>query len=268
MYSNLHTHTTFSDGKNTVEETVKAAIEKNMVSVGISDHGYTYFDTSYCIQKDDVANYINEVNRVKAAYADRIEVYLGVELDGLAFLDDRELYDYVIGDCHYIPTPDGYVAADLSKDDFLHTLNEVYGGDEIRLAWAYYELYVDCIKKAKPDILGHIDLITKYSILDTESRAYRDIAREALRASLKLCPIIEMNTGAISRGYRKIPYPENFLLDDIRELGGKIILSSDCHSADNLTCCFDECLEILKSRGFDSVVMFKGGKFIETGIKD
>ena len=77
MYCNLHTHTTFSDGKNSVEETVKAAIEKGLVSIGISDHGYTYFDTSYCIQKDDVAKYIDEVNRVKSAYADSIEVYLG-----------------------------------------------------------------------------------------------------------------------------------------------------------------------------------------------
>ena len=268
MYSNLHTHTVFSDGKNTVEDTVRAAIEKNMVSIGISDHGYTYFDTSYCIQKDDVAKYINEVNRVKAAYADRIEVYLGVELDGLAFLDDRELYDYVIGDCHYIPTPSGYVAADLSKDDFCHTLYEVYGGDEVALAKAYYELYVDCVTKVRPDILGHIDLITKYSILDTGNKGYIDIAREALRASLAVCPVIEMNTGAISRGYRKIPYPENFLLDDIRALGGKVILSSDSHSSAALTCGFDDCLEILKSRGFDSIVVFKGGKFEEVGIKN
>jgi len=267
MYSNMHTHTVFSDGKHTVEETVLAAIENNMVSIGISDHGYTYFDTSYCIQKDDVAKYINEVNRVKEKYADKIEVYLGVELDGLAFLDDRELYDYVIGDCHYIPTPDGYVAADLSKDDFCHTLYETYKGDEVALAKAYYELYVDCVTKVKPDILGHIDLITKYSILDTTVKAYKDIAIEALRASLEVCPVIEMNTGAISRGYRKIPYPENFLLDEIHQLGGKVILSSDSHSSDALTCCFDECVEILKSRGFRSIVEFKGGKFVEKGIE-
>ena len=266
MYSNLHTHTVFSDGKNTVEEMVKAAIEKNMISVGISDHGYTYFDTSYCIQEPDIFKYIDEVNRVKREYADKIEVYLGIESDGLSVLDNRELYDYVIGDCHYIPTPDGYVAADLSKDDFLRTLKEVYGGDEIALSRAYYELYVDVVSKLRPDIIGHIDLITKYSIIDTSNKRYMDIAREALRASLKVSPIIEMNTGAISRGYRKSPYPENFLLDDIRELGGKITLSSDCHSADALTCFFDECVEILRSRGFKSMVIFKGGKFEEIGI--
>ena len=266
MYSNMHTHTVFSDGKNTVEETVISAIKKGMVSIGISDHGYTYFDTSYCIQKDDVAKYIAEVNRVKREYADKIEVYLGVELDGLAYLDDRELYDYVIGDCHYIPTSHGYVAADLDKNSFLETLNVDYRGDQIALAKAYYELYVDCVTKVKPEILGHIDLITKYSVLDTSSKAYQDVAKEALRASLKVCPVIEMNTGAISRGYRKSPYPENFLLDEIRELGGKIILSSDSHSADSITCCFDECVELLKSRGFDSIVVFRGGRFVEQGI--
>lgn len=268
MYSNLHTHTSFSDGKDSAEETVKAAIDRGMVSIGFSDHGYTCFDTSYCIQKENVTKYIDEVNRLKKAYSDKIEIYLGVECDGLAGLEDRALYDYVIGDCHYIVTPDGYIPIDFNKDIFCKTLNEFFGGDGFAFAKAYYELYVDCVKKMKPDILGHIDLITKYSVIDTKEKAYTDIARQALRASLEACPIIELNTGAIGRGYRKEPYPEVFLLDDIRELDGKVILSSDSHSSQTLTCFFDESLELLKSRGFRSIVVLKNGKFTEIGIND
>ena len=37
-FSNLHTHSTFSDGKNTPEEIVLSAIEKNFLSIGFSDH--------------------------------------------------------------------------------------------------------------------------------------------------------------------------------------------------------------------------------------
>ena len=43
-YSDLHTHTVFSDGANTMEEMVRAAVERNFVSIGISDHSYTAFD--------------------------------------------------------------------------------------------------------------------------------------------------------------------------------------------------------------------------------
>ena len=38
-HSNLHTHTVFSDGYYTVEETVLAAIDRNMISLGIYPDG-------------------------------------------------------------------------------------------------------------------------------------------------------------------------------------------------------------------------------------
>ena len=44
-YSNLHTHTTYSDGKNSVRENIEAAIANNMISLGFSDHSYTDFDS-------------------------------------------------------------------------------------------------------------------------------------------------------------------------------------------------------------------------------
>ena len=45
----LHTHTTFSDGRNSPEEMVLSAIGMGMSTLGISDHSYTSFDESYCI---------------------------------------------------------------------------------------------------------------------------------------------------------------------------------------------------------------------------
>ena len=44
MLSNLHTHSTFCDGRNTPEQVVTAAIEQGFDSVGFSSHGYTSFD--------------------------------------------------------------------------------------------------------------------------------------------------------------------------------------------------------------------------------
>ena len=98
-----------------------------------------------------------------------------------------------------------------------------------------------------------------------EDRAYRSAAREALEAALATTNIIEMKTGAISRGYKAL-YPAGFLFDTVRENGGKILLSSDSHSKQNLTFYFDEALEILRANRFKSIVMLKGGKFEEVGI--
>ena len=44
MLANFHTHTVFSDGKNTPEEVVLGALEKGFRGIGFSDHGYTPYD--------------------------------------------------------------------------------------------------------------------------------------------------------------------------------------------------------------------------------
>ena len=264
-YSNLHTHTTYSDGKQSVRENIESAIEKSMLSLGFSDHSYTDFDLSYCIKKEKLPEYINEVRTLGKEYSGRIEIYLGYELDGFATMEDRGLYDYIIGDIHYVRTSDGLKDVDNSSNH-LENVNTYFGGDHMAFAAAYYEAYAERIQVIRPDVLGHFDLVTKFGYVDENDPRYRKMALEALEASLAVCPIVEMNTGAMSRGYRKAPYPAIFLLDEIRSRGGRIMLSSDSHSAENLIYYFDESVELLKANGFDSIVMLVGGKFEEIGI--
>ena len=73
MITNLHTHTTFSDGKNTPEEIVLTALEQGFCSIGFSDHAYTSYDISYCM--NDEKGYIKEVRRLQEKYKKEIEIY-------------------------------------------------------------------------------------------------------------------------------------------------------------------------------------------------
>lgn len=265
-YCNMHSHTDFSDGLDSVEANIKSAIEKNMVTLGISDHCYTYFDTSYCVQADRLAEYKSEVRRLKKLYEDKIEVYLGIELDGFARLPDRADYEYIIGDIHYVETPDGYRAVDLDKNEFIEISNKYFGGDTVAMAQSYYRSYAERVCPMRPEILGHIDLITKYSLVDQSDPRYIKAAKEALCAALEVTPIIEVNSGAISRGYRQDPYPAVFLLDEIKQRGGRILLSADSHAAKDVTCWFDNAKELLLSRGIKSTVIYTMGRFEEVAI--
>ena len=70
----------------------------------------------------------------------------------------------------------------------------------------------------------------------------------------------EVNTGAISRGYRKIPYPAFHLLELLHKLGGEIVINSDSHHPDNLDYHFKESAEIIKRAGFETyTVLTKNG---------
>ena len=70
---------------------------------------------------------------------------------------------------------------------------------------------------------------------------------------LKYKKPFEINTGAISRGYRTKPYPAIDIIDYIGKRGGTFILSSDSHSVNTLLFGFDEWEKYLTDKGYKLV---------------
>lgn len=264
--SDLHTHTTFSDGADTMEQMVRAAAKQGLTAIGISDHSFTDFDLSYCIREEQLTRYHAEVRRLKAEYAGRIEVYAGLEYDGFSQLPDRASYDYVIGDCHYVKTWDGYHSVDHASAIQKQTIRDYFGGDPLAYAKAYFETYVERTRLHRPDVLGHFDLCAKFGFMNEEEPAYRDAALQAMLACLEVCPVVELNTGAIARGLRSTPYPALFLLREILAHGGTLTLCSDAHRTEHIAFWFDQARQLLRQAGFRSTTVFRGGRFEETGL--
>jgi len=265
-WSDLHVHTTLSDGVHTMEDMVRRAAERGFCSIGFSDHSYTAFDLRYCMKPEQYEAYHREIRRLKAAYQGQIEIYAGLEYDGYTQLENRGDYDYLIGDCHYIQTADGFHSVDHAKDEQWAAIESCFGGDTMAYARAYFETYVERTRLNRPDILGHFDLCAKFGFMPEESPAYRDLATQALLACLEVTSIVELNTGAIARQVRALPYPAPFLWNELKAHGGQVVLSSDAHRAETLGFYFAEAIELLKAAGFDHVVALRGGKFEETGI--
>lgn len=266
-YSDLHTHTVFSDGIHTMEDMVRAAAEQGFTSVGISDHSYTPFDLRYCIRQERLPEYHAELRRLKDAYAGCIEIYAGLEYDGYSQLEDRHLYDYLIGDCHYIKVGDRYFSVDHAAEEQRKTVDEWFGGDALAYCRAYFDTFVESTRLHRPDVLGHFDLPVKFGLVDEEDLTYRCMAAEALLACLEVTPIVELNTGAMARGLRGSPYPHRFLLREILQHGGRMILSSDAHRRENLGFRFDDGLVLLRETGFRSVAVLHRGVFEDVGIE-
>ncbi len=266
MKSNFHTHTTFCDGNNTPEEVVLAAIEKGFSAIGFSSHGFTGYDSRYCMK--DTEGYKKTVNGLKEKYKDKIKVYLGVEEDAFYPLN-RSDFDYIIGSCHYFFVDGKYYPIDSNYDYFKKGL-EVFNGDVIKLTENYYENFCAYINKRKPDIIGHFDLITKFDEIDEvrflNNEKYLALSEKYVREALKSGSLFEFNTGAISRKYRSFPYPYENLLHIIKKEGGGLVLSSDSHDVSTLDFYFEESRKILKDVGFEFVYTFYEGEFIKEGL--
>ena len=240
--SNYHTHTCFCDGKHTPEEMVLEAIRLGCPEIGFSGHSYTFFDESYCMSKDNTKAYIAAVKAAQEQYGDRIKIWLGIEQDYYSE-ESTQGYDYVIGSVHYVKKDGAYLSVDSSRDGLIKKVQTFYGGDFYQFIEDYYETLADVYRKTRCQIIGHFDLITKFDqagdLFDTRHPRYQAAAHKALTALLDAPAVLEVNTGAISRGYRDDPYPARDILDRWRAAGKKIIFSSDCHSKDHILFGYD-----------------------------
>ncbi len=267
MLANLHTHTTFCDGKNTPEEVVLSALNKGFSAIGFSGHGYTFFDLSYCMQ--DIDGYQKEIKRLKEKYKNEIEVYLGIEEDMWDYVE-RDNYDYIIGSAHYIKHNEAYFSVD-SGIEYTKRCLSLFSNDPIKMAECYYENFCNYLRKRKPDIAGHFDLLTKFD--ETAEGGfflgnpkYLTLSEKYLYEAVKCGSIFEINVGAIARGYRKTPYPAENLLHILKKTDTKIMISSDAHSSDTIDFQFDEMRVLLKEIGFRYTYTLHRGEFIKVDL--
>lgn len=235
--ADYHVHTYYCDGKNSPLEVVLSAIEKGVEILGFSVHSYTSFDGSYCIKKEKIEEYKNEINFLKEKFKEKITILCGTEVDYYSDMDKRG-FDFLIGSCHYIKIGEAMIDVDNTPKILRNAADKYLNGDMYSLAEAYYKDMADVIEKTGADIIGHFNLIEKFSekekLFDTENERYKRAWQKAIDKLLSFNVPFEINTGAISRGYKSEPYPSLEMIEYINNKGGKFILTSDSHEKSTL----------------------------------
>ena len=216
------------------------------------------------MDEERVAGYRADIIKAKEKYKGRINILLGCEKDYFSPVPKDE-YDYSIGSVHYVCKNGVYVPMDLEVDELQKAVTELYCGDPLAMAKDYYANVADVYNKTGGEIVGHFDLLTKFNekhpYLDTESKEYRSAALEAADALLENRELVfEINTGAMSRGWRSSPYPAEFILRYLIEKKGRIIITGDSHAAESIVYGYDDALEYVRSCGAKEIWTIKSGK--------
>lgn len=100
----LHVHSTWSDGSNSLEEMIQAAVDLGFKYIGISDHSKSAF-YAHGLTETDLQHQHEEIDRLQKKFS-QIRIFKGIESDILpdGSLDyDREVlqsFDFVIGSVH------------------------------------------------------------------------------------------------------------------------------------------------------------------------
>lgn len=264
MIQNLHTHTTFCDGKHTAEAMVLSAIKKGLKSIGFS--GHAPIENENWTMKN-IPEYVLEINRLKEKYSSDIEIFLGLESEFLCEYPQYN-YDYIISSVHGLKRGEKFLWVDADKKTVEDNLAEFYNGNVYEYIQEYYDLVVEASKKG--DILGHFDLITKFNqeqdIFAESDNKYLEIAKKSLVKCIKNNIIIEINTGAMERGYLNRFYPAPYLLQTILENNGKIIINSDAHNENAIDFYYCESVKILKEIGFEKQMRLTKNGFVEVNL--
>ncbi len=264
----VHTHTNFCDGKDAPEVMVRRALELGFVSLGFSSHGPCAWDP-YAMTAETLPAYQAEIRRLQGLYGDRLEILLGIEHDSLG-APVGSGFDYVIESVHAIEAGGQLCYIDWSQEKTQAAIQECFGGDPLAYAKAYYAACAAAYETFPADIAGHLDLLTKFNekepMIDEEDPRYLDAALEAMACALDRGLVPELNTGAISRGYRTTPYPSIPILKYLAQRKAPIVVTSDCHDASFLDCHYDQAAELLRSVGFRSTLRMRKSGWEEVGL--
>ncbi len=115
MLMDLHMHSKYSDGKNTPEEMIEAAIDIGYEAVAITDH---VWKTSAWVPA-----YAAHLETLKKKYESKIRLYSGIEAKVISLQGDIDAdpsfdahVDLVLGSIHRIPNQEGFFSkADLER---------------------------------------------------------------------------------------------------------------------------------------------------------
>lgn len=267
LCSNVHTHCSYCDGLNTMEEMVQAALSLGFHDIGFSSHSDTGLQEPVL---KDIPGYLAEISRLGQKYAGQITITAGVEQDALYPVADPGQFSYLISSVHCLRNRDGKTWIVDHFETFQDCLEEMFGGDAMELVRAFFELSAQSVLTYRPQVVGHLDLVRKYNdggrYFDETSPAYLDAAKSAIDAIIPTGAIFEINTGGMFRHSKATPYPDIPLLRYIRDQGGRVMVNSDSHELASLAYRFPEALSMAQDAGFSSVWLLRDGVFVEEPI--
>ncbi|AFK86345.1 PHP domain-containing protein [Thermoanaerobacterium aotearoense SCUT27] len=230
IFADYHTHTVFSHGKGTIEDNVKAAIQKGLKEIAITDHGPRHI--FFGIRSRNYRKIRDEIDRVNDKFPD-IKVLMGVEANLISLNGDIDVDDELL---KYIDILLMGYHTGVSPFDFYNLVN-LFGKNA---ASKYFISLKPVVREQNTDAM--IKAINKYDInIITHPGAKVDIDTKRLALAAKARgTALEINS---SHGYMTVEY-----VKIAKSVGAKFVIDSDAHTPSRVGD-FARGIEIAKKAG-------------------
>ncbi|KAJ9267621.1 hypothetical protein DTO212C5_5860 [Paecilomyces variotii] len=210
--------------KNSLEEVIQTAIAQKMEVFCLTEHMprheadlYPEEVEAHLTEEEMVVNeaaYFKEASRLREKYASQIKILIGFEIDWIRSesytLIEKSLstfpFEFFVGSVHHVHTiPIDYDIPMYEK------ARDIAGGSDEKLFEAYFDAQFDMLKRLKPPVVGHFDLIRLKS--EDPERSFTQwpgVWRKILRNLDFIAEyggLLELNSAALRKGMSE-PYPK------------------------------------------------------------
>lgn len=262
MRCDYHIHTYYSDDSSyPMEQVVQDAIALGLeeicftdhVDYGIKiDHDQLENNSSHPILNVNYPAYFQEIARLKQQYQSQITIKQGLEfgiqshtITTYQQLYDRYEFDFVILSIHQV------------NDQEFWNQNYQQDKNVVEYTLGYYREMLEVIRNYKDySVLGHLDLIARYSKGSVPFEELQDLISQILQVVIADGKGIEINTSSARYGLDDLT-PARAILKLYRDLGGKIItIGSDSHEKSHLGTALESTKDQLRQLGFNHYCTF------------
>ncbi|KAH8430269.1 histidinol-phosphatase [Aspergillus melleus] len=255
--------------KDSLEEVIQLAISKKFRTFCLTEHmprgSEDYYpeeieaNTTMASMVANEAAYFQEAQRLRAKYADQIQILIGFEIDWIrpesrTLVEEslsRHPFEFFMGSVHHTLT----VPIDYDRPMY-EKARDLAGGTDEQLFEAYFDEQLDMLRQLKPLVVGHFDLIRLKS--DDPERSFRQWPGvwERILRNLDFVAsyggILELNSAALRKGMSE-PYPNGEICQEFLKRGGRFCLSDDSHGLDQVGLNFHRVLEFIERVGISTL---------------
>lgn len=238
MLIDLHTHTSYGHGKNTVFEMYKAGLKKGLAIHGFSEHsprplGYDYtneyrehLNKHFKQYHDEVLDLKEKSNENKILLALELD-WLEKEIDFMQECAETHQYDYIIAGIHFINT--------WGFDDQESHWKNLIKEEKYKFYTAYYKTMIKMAESKIFNIVAHPDLIKIFSndTFPTWIKNNKNLAEDALLACKENAMCMEISSAGLRKPCQEI-YPCQQLMEIAKDIEIPITFASDGHCINSI----------------------------------
>ena len=224
---NFHSHTYLcGHARGEVKDYVKEAVKNGFNKIGVSDHMKNPFNihNPYMDMKVFYNSYLPQFTEAEKLFGDKIEILKGVEIEYGENYDDyykelKDNLDYMV----------------LGQHEFIYNsevFNTFFDVKSEKTALAYLDNVSAGICSGYFKISAHLDVMFFSHFIPTDRVIYK--MEEVVNLCKKKGVFLELNAQGTRYG-ENFSYPTDLLIEIIKKVNPKVVVSADAHSYEKLT---------------------------------